>query len=905
MNSENKRSRNVGFFAGLCAFSLIWILLLIPSLTSSESLFAGDAPGLMPAEHPGFLAHHFYGSWHYNNGGLGEGVGATSWNPLRWLRDLVTFSPKHQEMTYFIASLLTFLGMLYYLGGLFIPMAQRLAPALAYTFAGYSFGLIAGGHNGFFQMTAYVIWLFAVLHRAVERGSWLHYAWAGTLLIWGISVQPDMMIPLSIVAVFYGLTLLIGKWKRSEMRKQLIVHTAIGLAITTLFFGIFGIGAFRFLFETVIPTRDREAGQTEAQRWAFMTNWSMPVSETPEFIIPNLYGVDSETPGTPYWGALGRPMDWEKNIGILQHNLTVVEEAQRPRIQQQLQQYRRSVNLRQHSMYIGVVPVVLGLFALGLSLFGRESEWVWSPGIRWRRLVWFWMGVGFVGLIFCYGRNLMDGTLYRIPYNIPYLGKIRAPVKYVRLLEIGLAFTSAIGLALAMARLKRLNSPVELKQDTSNAASRPVKGKKKKKKKKARKSVAKQPPSTGGTKNKAFFWGFVLCAIVSTVLLIALISSQMDTAGFTRKLQKLGFGSKVSELKTQMFLAILQSSVLFGALTAFFALCWRKPSLKVLGWAPWILVALVATDVYLVNFRLIRTRDKAAWHAENPVAEIITSTPGRWQTDNLAIPFNRLNPISFNWVYNGVNNLRPSSQQQVKEDTQEFISTFKSNQKRLWDITGTRFVIAPRAQVSKLTAIPDVSEISGIDLDQGSRTWKKADSGSGPLALLENESARPYATLHYQWKTSIGTNTLNQMADASWDMDRELLVEPASPPIPEPTGNRPVTPVDLESLKHHPTLVELRVQTDEPAMLLVQEKYHPDVEVQVNGKSAQLHRCNGILRGVYLPTGESTVVFTYRPYLIPLMLSLLTTVALVAWSIGSIFVRRRSKIGTDGSVAEA
>ena len=50
-----------------------------------------------------------------------------------------------------------------------------------------------------------------------------------------------------------------------------------------------------------------------------------------------------------------------------------------------------------------------------------------------------------------------------------------------------------------------------------------------------------------------------------------------------------------------------------------------------------------------------------------------------------------------------------------------------------------------------------------------------------------------------------------------------------------------------------------------PAILVVSDAYSSDWDVTVDGQPATLYRANYSFRGVWLPAGDHTIEFTYRP----------------------------------------
>jgi hypothetical protein len=58
--------------------------------------------------------------------------------------------------------------------------------------------------------------------------------------------------------------------------------------------------------------------------------------------------------------------------------------------------------------------------------------------------------------------------------------------------------------------------------------------------------------------------------------------------------------------------------------------------------------------------------------------------------------------------------------------------------------------------------------------------------------------------------------------------------------------------------------IVLSAQNTGPAVLLLNDRFDPNWHVTVDGKPAELLRCNFIMRGVYLPAaGQHTITFDF------------------------------------------
>jgi uncharacterized membrane protein YfhO len=59
-----------------------------------------------------------------------------------------------------------------------------------------------------------------------------------------------------------------------------------------------------------------------------------------------------------------------------------------------------------------------------------------------------------------------------------------------------------------------------------------------------------------------------------------------------------------------------------------------------------------------------------------------------------------------------------------------------------------------------------------------------------------------------------------------------------------------------------------------PGILMVNERWHPDWQVSVDGKQVELLRANLLMRAVAVPSGTHSVEFRYRPDMTPLWITL-------------------------------
>jgi hypothetical protein len=130
---------------------------------------------------------------------------------------------------------------------------------------------------------------------------------------------------------------------------------------------------------------------------------------------------------------------------------------------------------------------------------------------------------------------------------------------------------------------------------------------------------------------------------------------------------------------------------------------------------------------------------------------------------------------------------------------------------------------------------------------------------------------------------------LARMARDDFDPAKIAILPSAVPPVSAPASPEPVPAVT-----YAPNRAEVRASAAAPAVLVLSDAYSDDWHASVDGQPATLYRANYAFRGVWLPPGEHTVVFSYRPraFLIGGAISLAALVALLAC--GLWYWRRRA-----------
>lgn len=325
-----------------------------------------------------------------------------------------------QELKYVLGTFFAGLAIVYYLRGRGVSRLGSYSAGLLLPFSGYWLTLFSAGHLGWFMWMAYGLFPFGLADRAIRKGKAKNWLLLGATLGWACYWQTDLWL---LFAAFSGIHFVyvcvrerrIPSWK--------------GILLAALAFFAIGAAGIRKAFVQDLAGRESqiESGETltaeqkskadaAESRWIFVTNWSLPFSETAEFLLPRINGDTScqltlaignqnRTGVKPYVGAIGRPYGAERG------------------------------NYRQHSVYVGFVTCLLALFAVATSFAkGRRS-----------RDVWFFAGAAILFWLCSLGRYCEP--VYRVIFALPFGDTMRCPVKWHHLTEFCLAVLAGFGVA--------------------------------------------------------------------------------------------------------------------------------------------------------------------------------------------------------------------------------------------------------------------------------------------------------------------------------------------------------------------------------------------------------------------------------------------------------------------------
>jgi hypothetical protein len=147
--------------------------------------------------------------------------------------------------------------------------------------------------------------------------------------------------------------------------------------------------------------------------------------------------------------------------------------------------------------------------------------------------------------------------------------------------------------------------------------------------------------------------------------------------------------------------------------------------------------------------------------------------------------------------------------------------------------------------------------------------------------LYENLAVMPrFFLVHDAVYAGSLAETRRLIADGLVDLHRTAITDrPLSLRGDEPSGGGPT---GVETVDYQPGSLQLKVSTQQPALLVLAESYYPGWLAWVDGTPAEIYRTDIAYRGVSVPAGVHTVRMEFRPAILPISIAVsLGTAALL------------------------
>jgi len=617
--------------------------------------------------------------------------------------------------------------------------------------------------------------------------------------------------------------------------------------------------------------------ETKAANWDRATQWSMPKAETLGLLVPGLFGYKMDTPnnmmpqfadaysGGVYWGGVGRAPAIDR---FFDSGGTGTPPAG----------FMRQTG---GGNYCGILVTLIAAWAIAQSFRRKDSPFTNAQ----KKLIWFWTAAVFLSLLFMWGRF---APFYALLYKLPYFSTIRNPAKFIIFLSWALVILFGYGVHALSGRhlngtaAKSFGLMTQLKIWWAKA---------------------------GDFDRK---WTFACAGIFGASVMGWLIYSAQKPS-LVQHLQKTGFPDEVFAQQIIAFSIgqagwfILLFAVAIALLTLVMAGYFAGPRAR-LGAV--LLGAFLLLDLGRANLPYIIHWDykqKYEVGSLNPIGEFLRNKPYEHRVaygvpDPLQTPsqfeaFEQLYRIEWmqhHFPYYNIQCLDIVQMPRMPEDLQAFLGTFHIRAmldtvgrpvadpetyplvRRHWELTNTRYLLGPAGLVDFLNGQFDsaqhrfrVVQRFAIVLKPGVEQFHQrleeltaAPNPTGDYALFEFTGALPRVKLYSNWQVNTNDQAnLKTLADLNFDPAKTVLISTPQKNLPAVATNENSGSVEFKS--YSPKHIVFAAQAAAPSVLLLNDKYDPNWRVTVDGKPAELLRCNFLMRGVYLPAGPHTVDFQF------------------------------------------
>ena len=600
--------------------------------------------------------------------------------------------------------------------------------------------------------------------------------------------------------------------------------------------------------------------RTKEARWDFATQSSLPKIETLRVIIPGLFGyrmpelyaepVD-KTGGSNYWGAVGQ------SPGVLQSRHSGM------------------------GFYAGILVALFASFGAAQSFRKKGSPF----SLKEQREVWCWLALLIVSLFLAWGRY---APFYGIFYSLPYCSTIRNPSKFMFPFALALVILSGYGLeSFCRQYLDKTVARTKSWQEQIKAWWKAAPGFDRKWTRACLVAVA------------ASFLGWLIYVSSKAELLRYLQVAGFPEQTFPQLAESI---ASFSFHEVGVFILFLSASVVVMILFMSGTLSGRNASV-----AAWFFGGLLLLDLGRANVPWIVYWNVEQKYASNPVIDRLREKPFEYRVTAEWIPESHrfllgetAGALYFSeWLqhlfqYYRIQSLDIIQRPREPEFDKAYMNRFapvintengpKVDQSRLylcarlWQLTNTRYLlgstnfaellnnIAAPAQrpfrvIDRFDIVPKPGLLEAMRLEE----LTAVPAANGQFALIEMTNALPRAKLFRKWQISTNDDaTLNRLADPAFDPAQSVLVGGG---VPEASSAQSTNTIrdSVEISLYEPKRIRLQAKVDAPAVLMLNDRFHPDWQVRVDGRPETLLRCNYIMRGVYLTPGEHSIEFRFVP----------------------------------------
>jgi len=424
--------------------------------------------------------------------------------------------------------------------------------------------------------------------------------------------------------------------------------------------------------------------------------------------------------------------------------------------------------------------------------------------------------------------------LYRLFYAIPYMDYIRAPVKFLHLVEIATAFLAGFGMELFL------------------RGGRDV----------WRRRLVK-----------------LACGMAGVLLLGVLVALTARPA-MVRHITDLGLGQVADALGGYTLRNAIRAAGLAVLVAgALWAVVYRLRDAR----APWVLgaclTALLCLDQATVARRYVRPMGLGPLYRENAVVKALKSQAGDRMPN--VVNYATQNAPGHEWfssslAFNGIRNLAPS-QEEMGGAYGQLFTALQNDAVKLWRRLHAQAVIVPRKSAESLIRAGVLRPLLDFELGTGTvRPVQQPGERTLTLAAVVQPAFAPRFVAAWQ-----GDVPVARQAEAV--ATAELPVSDA----PRLAGQTSAAAkVEVLAVRGLPGVLatRVRVSAQDPGLLVFDERLRDRQQLLVDGVPAQSYTVDGIWPAALIPAGDHKIVLRASAQPVALLVSVCAALFVLGWA---------------------
>jgi hypothetical protein len=285
----------------------------------------------------------------------------------------------------------------------------------------------------------------------------------------------------------------------------------------------------------------------------------------------------------------------------------------------------------------------------------------------------------------------------------------------------------------------------------------------------------------------------------------------------------------------------------------------------------WAAVAVVMLDQLTVSRHYVQTVRAENVIGSNAVTDYLKSNLGSQRAYLVAQESFYNHWLTYLFPYHHIQTFNVT-QIRMPPDYERFLSTVgRGAPDRLWRQFAVGQILGPSQAWQQLQNLAGFKGQLNLGM-----TYDVAQQGEG-VAVVPASASKPGSQMIARitapapryaliggWQVAGDDQTLAALANPSQPLfETAFVAEGSGANLPASSGKGIIGKVDVAS--YRPGAVTLKTSAEQPAVLRASDRYTSFWKAFVDGKPAQLLRCDFLFQGVFLPAGNHEVVLKYAP----------------------------------------